>query len=47
MREWKELAELEGLHTNRFRYDRKDMTEAWAKLDHAVKAIRLRFAEGF
>jgi hypothetical protein len=24
-----------------------DIATAWAKLDHAVKAIRLRFAEGF
>jgi hypothetical protein len=24
-----------------------DMMAAWAKLDHALKAIRLRFADGF
>ncbi len=31
----------------RFRNAWYDMTAAWAKLDHAVKAIRLRFADGF
>jgi len=30
----------------RFRNAWYDMTAAWAKLDHAVKAIRLRFADG-
>jgi Domain of unknown function (DUF6431) len=30
----------------RFRNAWKDMTAAWAKLDHAVNAIRLRFADG-
>src|ERR1039458_5774196 len=33
--------------TIRLRNAWNDMTAAWAKLDQAVKAIRLRFADGF